>query len=62
MSKAREKAMEQAINQAVALRRKVVDCRFDRTVESVLLDKTSELIAELEKQQAGESETIQETV
>jgi len=64
MSKARERAMEQAITIAVALRRKVVDCRFERTVESILLDKTSELIEELENNRAAkqDGEHIQENV
>ena len=48
MSKIRTKALEQAINLAVSLRRKVVDVRLDRTQESKLLDKTSDLIQDLE--------------
>lgn len=51
MSKVRTKAMETAINLAVQLRRKVVDIRLDRVPENVLLDKTSDLIATLEKLQ-----------
>ena len=64
MSKARERAMEQAITQAVALRRKVVDCRFDRSVESILLDKASEMIEELENNRSAQQdgEHIQENV
>ena len=53
MSKTREKAMDQAINLAVALRRKIVDCRFMRTHETVLLDKTSELIDMIVEYQAA---------
>lgn len=52
MSKARVKAMEQAINQAVALRRKVVEIRLPREMESTLLDKTTELLEALEAVEA----------
>jgi hypothetical protein len=51
VSKVREKALEQAITQAVALRRKIVDCRFDRWEESGLLDKATDLMSQLERKQ-----------
>ena len=48
MSKIRPKTVEQAINQAVTLRRKLVDCRFPRDKESELLDKATELLGLIE--------------
>lgn len=56
MSKIRPKALEQAINQAVTLRRKLVDCRFPREKESTLLDKATELLAIIEREQTIEVE------
>jgi hypothetical protein len=37
-----------AITQAHALRRKIVDCRFPRAVETELLDKATELMDSIE--------------
>jgi hypothetical protein len=54
MSKSRDKALEVAINQAVALRRKIVDCRFDRANENTLLDKATDLLSTLESASAKE--------
>jgi hypothetical protein len=51
MSKVREKALEQAINQTVALRRKIVDCRFERWQENRMLEKTTDVLADLERTQ-----------
>jgi hypothetical protein len=48
VSKASEKATVQAVDQAVALRRRIVDCRFPRNTETKLLDQTSELIDAIE--------------
>lgn len=60
MSKVRPKAIEQAINQAVALRRKLVDCRLPRDKESELLDKATELLNLIEQVQPTESEAASE--
>ena len=62
MSKIRPKAIEQALNQAVALRRKVVDCRFPRDLESELLNRTSDLINLIEGEVVMESTGVKEEV
>lgn len=51
MSKVRENCLAQAINQTVALRRKIVDCRFSRGKETILLDKATELLTMIEVEQ-----------
>jgi hypothetical protein len=51
VSKVRPKSIEQAINQAVALRRKLVDCRLPRDKESTLLDKATELLNLIEQEE-----------
>jgi len=56
MTKVRPKAVEQAINQAVGLRRKLVDCRFPREKESTMLDKATELLSLIEREQTIEVE------
>lgn len=56
MSKIRTKAIDQALNQAVALRRKLVDCRFPRAKESELLDRATELLTLIEQEQQGAAE------
>lgn len=58
MSKVKQKSAEQAINQAVALRRKLVDCRLPRDREIALLDKVAELLNLIEE--AVESEVADE--
>ncbi len=48
MSKASVKATVQAVDQAVALRRRIVDCRFPRQTETKLLNMAAELIDAIE--------------